>query len=253
MENIIEVIDLERSYKTDAIDKGEKARIFEVLKGINFSVKPGEFVAIMGKSGCGKTTLLKSLGMVDNPNKGKILFEGEDTKTLSGNVLAYIRRNKIGFIFQDYNLMDSISVRENIILPMILNNEEGDKMMEKCDYYAKLFNIEKLLDKNPYQLSGGEKQRVAISRAIINDPDLILADEPTGNLDSKSSKVVMEIIKEINEKFKKTIIMVTHDPSIASQCSRVIFLKDGSIHGECKKDESQEELYNQVLEKLAEL
>ena len=188
MRNILEVKNLVRSYNT-ATFRNSKNNV-NVLKGISFQVAEGEFVGIMGKSGCGKTTLLKTLGMIDKPTDGTIKFMGEDTSELYGDKLADIRNSKIGFIFQDFYLMDSLSVEENIMLPMIISKQNTNKMIAEAKKYAEQFQIEHLLKKNPYELSGGEKQRVAICRALINNPDLILADEPTGNLDSKSGKIV---------------------------------------------------------------
>ena len=188
MRNILEVKNLVRSYNT-ATFRDSKNNV-NVLKGISFQVTEGEFVGIMGKSGCGKTTLLKTLGMIDKPTDGTIKFMGEDTSELYGDKLADIRNSKIGFIFQDFYLMDSLSVEENIMLPMIISKQNINKMIAEAKKFAELFQIVHLLKKIPYELSGGEKQRVAICRALINNPDLILADEPTGNLDSKSGKIV---------------------------------------------------------------
>ena len=213
----------------------------------------GEFVGIMGKSGCGKTTLLKTLGMIDKPTDGEIYFLGEDTSKLYGDKLADIRNEKIGFIFQDFYLMDSLSVEENIMLPMIIGKKEIHNMKKLARKYAEQFQIGHLLNKNPYELSGGEKQRVAICRALINNPELILADEPTGNLDSKSGKIVIDALNKISAEYHKTIVMVTHDPQMASYCNRIILLKDGKILEEIEKDKSNEEFYQMILSKMAEL
>ena len=217
-------------------------------------MEEGDFTGIMGKSGCGKTTLLKVLGMIDKQTDGTIRFMGQDTKGLSGDTLADIRRTKLGFIFQDYYLMDSLTVEENIMLPMILGQEDAQKMMDAAKAYAEKFQIDHLLNKNPYELSGGEKQRVAICRALINNPDLILADEPTGNLDSKSGKIVIEALRTINQEMKKTIVMVTHDPQMASNCRKIILLKDGVILETLERGEkSQEEFYQEIIGKMEEL
>ena len=204
MRNILEVKNLVRSYNT-ATFRDSKNNV-NVLKGISFQVAEGEFVGIMGKSGCGKTTLLKTLGMIDKPTDGTIKFMGEDTSELYGDKLADIRNSKIGFIFQDFYLMDSLSVEENIMLPMIISKQNINKMIAEAKKYAEQFQIEHLLKKNPYELSGGEKQRVAICRALINNPDLILADEPTGNLDSKSGKIVIDALNKIATVYKGNII-----------------------------------------------
>lgn len=187
----------------------QETNTIHVLKDIDFEVHKGEFVAIMGKSGCGKSTFLKLLGMIERPTAGTIYFDGMDTEELWKDELADIRRRRIGFVFQDFYLLDSLCVRDNILLPMILDKADSKVMSEKVVELAARFGIEKLLSKAPYELSGGEKQRAAICRALINDPELILADEPTGNLDSKSGQVVMDALKEINEDMHKTIIMVT--------------------------------------------
>ena len=251
MRNILEVKNLVRSYNT-ATFRDSKNNV-NVLKGISFQVAEGEFVGIMGKSGCGKTTLLKTLGMIDKPTDGTIKFMGEDTSELYGDKLADIRNSKIGFIFQDFYLMDSLSVEENIMLPMIISKQNINKMIAEAKKYAEQFQIEHLLKKNPYRLSGGEKQRVAICRALINNPDLILADEPTGNLDSNSSKQVIHTLSYINQEFGKTIVMVTHDPQMASYCSRLILLKDGVILEDLKNSGNQEVFYQEILGKMKEL
>lgn len=250
--NVIKVEDLYREYAKISRDD-EGAESIKVLKGLNFIVKEQEFVGIMGKSGCGKTTLLKTLGLIDKPTKGKLYFCGKDTKELWNDELSDIRRREIGFVFQDFYLMDSLSVSENIMLPMVLDKKNARKCMEKGKEYAEHFGLSHLMKKYPYELSGGEKQRVAISRALINDPDLILADEPTGNLDSKSGKIVIDALERINGKMKKTIIMVTHDPQVASHCKRIIFLKDGVILEDLRRKESEEEFYGQILERMKDL
>ena len=240
-------------HSTDEISEAcESKRIQEMHRRV-CQIKEGEFVGIMGKSGCGKTTLLKTLGMIDKPTDGTIKFMGEDTSELYGDKLADIRNSKIGFIFQDFYLMDSLSVEENIMLPMIISKQNTNKMIAEAKKYAEQFQIEHLLKKNPYELSGGEKQRVAICRALINNPDLILADEPTGNLDSKSGKIVIDALNKISSEYKKTIVMVTHDPQMASYCDRIILLKDGKILEELKKGSNRETFYQTILSKMAEL
>lgn len=249
---VLEVENLIRNYQKAVGKKGTED--IKVLKGLNFQVEEGDFTGIMGKSGCGKTTLLKVLGMIDKQTDGTVRFMGQDTKGLSGDTLADIRRTKLGFIFQDYYLMDSLTVGENIMLPMILGQEDAQKMMDAAKAYAEKFQIDHLLNKNPYELSGGEKQRVAICRALINNPDLILADEPTGNLDSKSGKIVIEALRTINQEMKKTIVMVTHDPQMASNCRKIILLKDGVILETLERGEkSQEEFYQEIIGKMEEL
>ena len=191
----------------------------EVLKGINLTINSQEFIAIMGKSGSGKTTLLKLLGMLDRPTEGKVFFKGEDSNFIRGDRLAKIRRCELGFIYQDYYLMDSLSVRENIMLPKILDHSSVEESMEESEKLADIMGVRTLMDKRTFELSGGEKQRVAICRALINHSDLILADEPTGNLDSASSETVMEYLQMINKDMKKTVVLVTHDAYVASFCN----------------------------------
>lgn len=244
---ILEVNHLVRKYRIPG--EGENQEI-TVLKDMSFSVEEGEFVGIMGKSGSGKTTLLKVLGLIDKPTEGNLQFEGQDTETLYPDELADIRRNKIGFIFQDFYLMDSLTVEENIMLPMILGKGKSQIIKERVHELSKRFQIENVIYKHPYELSGGEKQRAAISRALMNEPDLILADEPTGNLDSRSGKIVIESLANINQSLGKTIVLVTHDPMIASYCSKIIFLKDGIISGTLERQGDQEQFHSRILEYL---
>ena len=206
--HVLEVKNLIRNYQKSAQKKsGEDIK---VLKGLNFAVDEGEFVGIMGKSGCGKTTLLKVLGMIDKQTDGEVFFMEQNTTELYGDKLADIRRTQIGFIFQDFYLMDSLTVEENIMLPMILGKESVDVITKAAAKYAEQFEISHLLKKNPYELSGGEKQRVAICRALINDPDLILADEPTGNLDVETGKAIVELLHNICES-GSSVVMTTHN------------------------------------------
>lgn len=249
-EEILKVEELYRSYRRVTTENNNEIK---VLQGLEFEVEEQEMVGIMGKSGCGKTTLLKVLGLIDRPTDGKIYFRDTDTEKLWKDELADIRRREIGFVFQDFYLMDSLSVRENIMLPMILDKIEDEKCVENAEQYAEKFGLSHLLNKNPYELSGGEKQRVAICRALINNPDLILADEPTGNLDSKSGKIVVEALEEINENMGKTVIMVTHDPQVASHCKRIIFLKDGVILEDLRRLGSTEEFYQEILKRMGRL
>lgn len=248
---VLEIENLIRNYQRSLLRESEGD--VKVLKGISFFVEEGEFVGIMGKSGCGKTTLLKVLGMIDRPTDGIVRFMGKDVNQLKGDPRADLRRKQIGFVFQDFYLMDSLTVEENIMLPRILDDEKGSAMFRDAKKYAEQFQIDRLLKKNPYELSGGEKQRVAICRALFNDPDLILADEPTGNLDSKSGRIVIDALCRINREYRKTIVMVTHDPQMASNCDRIILLKDGVILDELKKGESQQAFYREILEQMADL
>ena len=249
---MVRVENLFRNYDRIGTESG-KTESVEVLKGLDFSVEKQEFVGIMGKSGCGKTTLLKTLGLIDRPTKGKLYFCGKNTVKLWNDELADIRRRQIGFVFQDFYLMDSLNVRENIMLPMVIDKADAKDCIQKAEEFAERFGLSHLLEKNPYELSGGERQRVAICRALINNPDLILADEPTGNLDSKSGQVVVEALEEINEKMAKTIIMVTHDPQVASHCKRILFLKDGVILDDIRRQGTMDEFYSEILVRMKDL
>lgn len=235
---ILKAENLYRSYRAD----------IEVLKGLDFEIYEQEFVGIMGRSGSGKTTLLKLLGLIDLPTKGDLFFMGENTKEIRGDKLAEIRRSQIGFIYQDYYLMDSLSVLENIMLPMVLDHTKEIECYKRGKRQAKYFGLSHLVQKNPYELSGGEKQRVAICRALINDPDVIFADEPTGNLDLKSAKMVIRTMEKINRELKKSIVLVTHDPYMASYCTRILLIKDGKIVEDMRREGLQEEFYERVIE-----
>lgn len=242
---ILEVKKLIRNYYT--VNSDGETITCQVLKGLSFSVKEGEFIGIMGSSGCGKTTLLKTLGMINRPDGGEILYKGVPTTEFCGDRLARVRREELAFVFQDFYLMDSLTVEENIMLPLTLNEVDAGKGRKIARKVAARFGIQKLLDKKPYELSGGEKQRTAICRAMAADPELILADEPTGNLDSNSSRVVIQSLAHINREMKKTILLVTHDPKVASYCDKIILLKDGQIMDVLKKDGEQKIFYQKIL------
>lgn len=249
MGSVLKAEELVRNYRLPTAEDG----VVKVLKGLDFQIEENEFVGIMGKSGCGKTTLLKLLGLIDHPTGGELYFKEKKVTELWLDELADIRRREIGFVFQDFYLMDSLTVEENIMIPMILDKAEEEKCFAGAREHAEHFRIDHLIKKYPYELSGGERQRVAICRALINEPDLILADEPTGNLDSKSGKIVIEALNRIYQEYKKTIVMVTHDPQVASNCSRILFLKDGLILDVLKRSQSQELFYQQILGHMAEL
>lgn len=249
MESVLRAEGLVRSYRIPNQEDG----VIKVLKGLDFQIEENEFLGIMGKSGCGKTTLLKLLGLIDRPTGGDLYFKEKQVKELWMDELADIRRREIGFVFQDFYLMDSLTVEENIMLPMILDKAEEEKCFQSAKNHAEHFQILHLLKKYPYELSGGERQRVAICRALINQPDLILADEPTGNLDSKSGKIVIEALNQINQEYKKTIVMVTHDPQVASNCTRILFLKDGMILKVLKRKEGKDAFYQEILGHMADL
>jgi len=220
---IIKLINVWKIYRTDSI-------ITEVLKGINLEVKRGEFVSLLGPSGSGKSTLLHIIGCLDKPTKGKVIIDGEDVSKLNDNELAEIRREKIGFVFQFYYLFPYLNALENVMLPMLIANESRKEAEERAKELLKMVNIdESLWYKKPNQLSGGQQQRIAIARALVNEPKILLADEPTGNLDSKSAQDVMKIFSEINKNKKVTIIMVTHNEELTKYSDRMIRIKDGKI------------------------
>ena len=241
---VLKVEDLKRHYTVEVDD--EEVQTIPVLNGLSFDVQEGEFVGIMGRSGCGKTTLLKTLGLIARPNGGNIWYRDRKVSNIFGDDLAEIRRKELGFIFQDFYLMDSLSILENIMMPLIFNEDDITESKQKAMEIAEKFQVSHLLHKKPYEVSGGEKQRTAICRTLVADPGLIFGDEPTGNLDSKSAQVVIEALEQINKELEKTIILVTHDPIIASYCSRIIFLKDGAIMGDVRKTGTKEEFYHQV-------
>ena len=223
------------------------------LNRISFSVDKGEFVCIMGPSGSGKTTLLNMLSGIDKLTSGKVSISDKDICEMSKNELALFRRKEIGYVFQDFNLLDSLTLKENIMLPMILDKKSADEMEKKSTELMKLFEIYDIANKYPYNISGGQQQRVAVSRALINNPSIIFADEPTGNLDSKSSKGIMQCFEKMNTELKATILVVTHDVFAASYCNRVIFIKDGKIHSEIVKKTTRKEFLDSIFNSLAVL
>ncbi len=250
-EHILEVKELERNYYAPTAKGGQI--IYSILKGVSFQVEAGEFIGIMGTSGCGKTTLLKTLGMLDLPSGGSVRYKGVPTNRIVGDKLAKIRRTELAFVFQDFYLMDSLTVKENIMMPLILNEDNPKKSEQTAVRMAEKFGIAALLNKKPYELSGGEKQRTAICRAMAADPELILADEPTGNLDSNSSMLVIKTLSHINKRMGKTIVLVTHDPKVASYCDKIILLKDGIILNTLEKSGEKKEFYQRILRQMAKL
>ncbi len=225
----------------------------QVLKSIDLTVNEGEFVGIMGKSGSGKTTLLKIMGMIEPVTDGKVFYERDNVERISGKEAARIRREELGFIFQEFFLMDSLTVLENVMLPLFISKGADKSGKDRAEKFIRKFGIEGLEKKMPDELSGGERQRTAICRALMNNPRIVFADEPTGNLDSKSGKVVIDALDAINKEFKKTVIMVTHDPQMASHCDRIILLKDGKILGQMEKQSGNEEFYKEIIERMIDL
>jgi len=253
---MLEILIAEKIYKTynnSFIDRVHSEKRNEVLKGVDLTVGEGECIGIMGKSGCGKTTLLKILGTIEKASKGKILFQGEDIERLSDELLSELRRKTLGFVFQDYKLLNSLTVKENIIIPMVLEKKNKTYIDKKISEEVELLGISSILNKYPYEISGGEKQRVAIARALANDPKLILADEPTGNLDSASALTIMDSLVKVNKKAKKALIIVTHDPLVASYCEKILFLKDGRIIDQINSPIDQNQKYKKIIDTMINL
>jgi len=230
---------------------GVKTNITKAVDGIGFKVDEGEFVAIMGASGSGKTTLLNCISTIDSVTSGHIIVGNKDITEIKEDDMADFRKENLGFIFQDFNLLDTLTIEENIALSLIINKENVNKVDDKVIDIATKLGIFEVLKKFPYEVSGGQKQRCACARALINHPKLILADEPTGALDSKSSRMLLETMKDMNEKLKATILMVTHDSFSASFCKRVLFLKDGKIFNEIiRGNKTRKEFFDEILDVL---
>lgn len=222
----------------------------EALRNVNFTVEEGEFVAIMGESGSGKTTLLNILAVLDKPTAGRVILDGADVSAIRESQVAAFRRDNLGFVFQDFNLLDTFSIEDNIYLPLVLQGKKYEEMKEKLTPIARRLGLKEILRKYPYEVSGGQKQRAAVARAIITGPKIILADEPTGALDSKSSDELLELFKEINAG-GQTILMVTHSVKAASSASRVLFIKDGEVFHQIYRDEdSEQEIYQKISQTL---
>lgn len=239
---ILDVKNLKKVY-------GEKnSLIVEALKNVNFSVNEGEFVTIMGESGSGKTTLLNIIATLDRATNGTVLLRDREISNLKDSEVSSFRRENLGFVFQDFNLLDTFNNRDNIFLPLVLSGEDFKTMEEKLKSIADILGISEILDKYPYEISGGQKQRVAVARAIITNPDLILADEPTGALDSNSSDMLLKLFKKINDN-GQTILMVTHSLRAASFSKRVLFIKDGVVYHEIYKgEESNQEFAERIIQ-----
>lgn len=228
---------------------GSRESVTTALAGISFDVQAGEFVGIMGPSGSGKTTLLNCVSTIDAPTSGQIQVAGADITKMSKRQLAKFRRDDLGFIFQDSNLLDALNGRENIALALTIRNESPARIAAKVDSVAEQLGVSDVLKKFPHQMSGGQRQRVAAARAIVGNPKLVLADEPTGALDSRSSAVMLDALSAMNENLGATIMMVTHDAFAASFTSRVLFIKDGALFNEIRRgDLSREEFYARIME-----
>ena len=244
MTNILEIRHLKKIY-------GNKNNITKALNDLSFDISEGEFVAIMGASGSGKTTLLNCISTIDDVTSGIILINNQNIAELKEKETAKFRRENLGFIFQDFNLLDTLTIRENIALSLIINKQDYHRVDERVNDLAQKLGIKEILEKYPYEVSGGQKQRCACARALINKPLIILADEPTGALDSKSSRMLLETMDEMNENLRATILMVTHDAFSASFCRRILFLKDGKIFNEIVKGEkTRKEFFDEILDVL---
>lgn len=245
MKNILTVEKIEKYY-------GNKGNITKAIDNISFKVDEGEFVVIMGPSGSGKTTLLNCISTIDTVTTGEIIINNKDITRLKAKNLDKFRQNELGFIFQDFNLLDTLTAYENISLALTIKGEKTSEIHEKVEEVAKYLGIEEVLNKYPYQMSGGQKQRVASARAIVTNPSLILADEPTGALDSKAARLLLERFESLNEDLKATILMVTHDAFTASYAHRILFIKDGKIFTELVRgNDTRKEFFNRIIEVIS--
>lgn len=242
MESILSVRNIEKYY-------GSKGAITKALNHISFDVQKGEFLGIMGASGSGKTTLLNCISTIDKVTSGNIVVQGKDVTNLKGSALSKFRREQLGFIFQDFNLLDTLTAYENIALALSIQNVPAREIEKRVRQVAAQLNIGHILEKFPYQMSGGEKQRTASARAIITEPSLILADEPTGALDSKSARMLLDSLVHMNDGMGATILMVTHDAFTASYAKRILFIKDGEIFSELVRGtDSRREFFERILQ-----
>lgn len=248
-DKLLEIKKLTKTY-------GTGTNTIEALKGVDISIFNGEFIGIMGASGSGKTTLLNCIGTMSKSTSGEILLDNMDITRLDGKELYEYRGKKIGYLFQEYELLDNLTVEENIVLPLAIHGESVENRTEKLSRISKLLEIEEILYKFPSEISGGEKQRVAAARALITKPKILLADEPTGALDSKNAKNLMNRLQNINEDELMTILMVTHDANVASYCSRILFIQDGFIFHDIRREypkETQDLFYERIIKVMAQL
>ena len=240
--------------KIDSIEKyyGNKGNILKAIDDVSFEVQKGEFVGVMGPSGSGKTTLLNVIATIDEVSSGHIYLNGKDLTEINKKEIGRFRRENLGFIFQDFNLIDTLTIHQNIALALTINKTNKNEIDGKVNSVAKELGIEEILTKYPYEVSGGQKQRTACARALITNPKLILADEPTGALDSRSAQMLIEMISSLNKDFKATILMVTHDSFTASYCDRILFIKDGKIFTELVRgNNTRKQFFNQILDVVA--
>ncbi|MFB5675009.1 ABC transporter ATP-binding protein [Paenibacillus terreus] len=224
---------------------------YRALTDISFTIEDGEFVGIMGPSGSGKTTLLNMIATIDEPTTGEILIDGRNITKLSKNKLAEFRRRELGFVFQDFNLLHTLTVEENIVLPLTLDGKGVKEMKVRAQAIAEKLGITAIMKKRTYEISGGQAQRAAIARAMIHSPKLVLADEPTGNLDSKAAKDVMQMLEKINAEQRATMMLVTHDAVAASYCHRVIFIRDGRLYTEINRGDNRQTFFQKIIDTLS--
>ncbi|BAL61392.1 ABC transporter ATP-binding protein [Melissococcus plutonius] len=248
--SVKKIVQVENVTKIYGRTKQEETK---ALNHLSFDIYEGEFVGIMGASGSGKTTLLNLLSTLDSPTSGTVQINGKDLTQLHGNKLANFRSKQIGFIFQDFNLLENLTAFENIAIPLSLQRKHHRDITEAIEKVAKILNIQDILKKFPSQLSGGQKQRVASARALVTKPSILLGDEPTGSLDSKSAYDLLNRMKTINQEFGVSILMVTHDPFSASFCTRILFIKDGKLYKEIKKKTNRQKFYEELLNQLGKL
>ena len=242
MENILTIENISKYY-------GNKSNLTKAISNISMNVDKGEFIAIMGASGSGKTTLLNVISTIDKVTSGHIYIEGQDITKLKGNDLNRFRREELRFIFQDFNLLDTLTAYENIALALQIQNFKAKAIEQQIKVVARKLDIEDILNKYPYEMSGGQKQRVASARAIVTNPKLVLADEPTGALDSKSSKMLLERLQRLNQDYQTTILMVTHDAFSASYASKVIFIKDGKVFNQFNRGEAtRKQFFDKIID-----
>ena len=240
-----------RILQVEAVEKyyGNKNNLTKALSSVSFEVDKGEYIGIMGASGSGKTTLLNCISTIDNVSSGHIMVDGKDITTLKPKALAKFRREKLGFIFQDFNLLDTLTAYENIVLALTILKTKPEEINQRIQNIANFLSISPILPKYPTQLSGGEKQRVAAARAMITNPSLVLADEPTGALDSKSARLLLESLQRLVKDVEATILMVTHDAFSASYCDRILFIKDGKLFSEITKgNTTRKDFFNKIIE-----
>lgn len=244
MKNVLKVRNLKKVY-------GSRGNTFTALNGIDLDAEEGEFIGIMGPSGAGKTTLLNIISTIDNPTSGEIIIGGDDITKFNEDKLSSFRKENLGFMFQDYNLLDTLTLGENIALPLSLSKIKVKEIEKRLVQVSKLLGIRDILDKYPYEVSGGQKQRAAASRAIITNPKMILADEPTGALDSRASEELLQALSDLNSTHGATILLVTHDAFAASYCKRILFIKDGLLFSELVKGTmSRQEHFKRILKVL---